>query len=93
MRFHGRNASTWNVRGRSASERFDHLYDAEELAEWVEPLRALSRTTSRLYAMFNTNNLDQGPRNADLLRDLLVQANVPTAPPPGPPAGSQESLF
>ena len=93
VRFHGRNASTWNVRGRSASERFDHLYDAEELAEWVEPLRALSRTTSRLYAMFNTNNLDQGPRNADLLRDLLVQSHVPTTPPPGPPAGSQESLF
>ena len=31
VRFHGRNADTWNKRGGSASERFDYLYSDEEL--------------------------------------------------------------
>ncbi len=26
VRFHGRNAETWNIRGKSAAERFDYLY-------------------------------------------------------------------
>ena len=66
VRFHGRNAGTWNRQGRVASERFDHVYDTQELAPWVEALRALSRSCERVFAMFNTNNADQGPRNATI---------------------------
>jgi len=90
VRFHGRNAATWNRRGGGASARFDHLYADDELAEWVEPLRALARSTSRLYAMFNTNADTQGPDNADRLRQLLAQAGVAVAPAAGP---AQRGLF
>ena len=38
VRFHGRNASTWNVRGKSAAERFNYLYSEDELREWAGPL-------------------------------------------------------
>ncbi len=55
LRLHGRNAATWNVRGRSAAERFDYLYSREELAEWSAPLRQLSSLSERTYAMFNNN--------------------------------------
>ena len=48
VRFHGRNASTWNKRTGSAAERFDYLYSEEELDEWVEPLQELAlRRASR----------------------------------------------
>jgi uncharacterized protein YecE (DUF72 family) len=93
VRFHGRNAATWNRQGRVASERFDHVYDIQELAPWVEALRALSRSCERVFAMFNTNNADQGPRNATILRELLVDAHVDTTPEPGPTPGPQETLF
>ena len=43
VRMHGRNAETWNKRGGSAAERFDYLYPADELREWVDPLRELAR--------------------------------------------------
>ena len=33
VRFHGRNAATWNSRGGGAAQRFDYLYDQPELAE------------------------------------------------------------
>ena len=90
VRFHGRNAGSWNVTGGAASERFDHFYTVQELAGWVKPLAELSNAVGSIYAMFNTNNADQGPVNADLLRDLLRAAEVPVTEPPGP---AQASLF
>ena len=61
VRFHGRNAGTWNKRTGSAAERFDHLYSEEELAEWVGPLRELAGESESVYAMFNNNGRSQMP--------------------------------
>jgi uncharacterized protein YecE (DUF72 family) len=87
VRFHGRNAATWNIRGaESAAERFDWLYSAEELAEWVEPLGRLAEEADEVYAMFNNNRDDFAPRSAQILRGLLDEAGVPARgglePPP-----------
>ena len=87
VRFHGRNATTWNSRGEGASSRFDHLYSDAELSEWIEPLRELSRATTKAYAMFNTNADTQGPDNANRLRQLLHDAHVPVSTAPGPAQG------
>jgi len=80
VRFHGRNAKTWNARGGSAAERFDHLYSEDELREWVDPLRELAGQAEQAFALFNTNNASdgvaQGPANADTLRRLLRESNV-----------------
>ena len=83
VRFHGRNAGTWNARGGSAAQRFDHLYSDGELREWVEPLRELSNVAEHAYAFFNNNNqtdgVAQAPAGAQLLRKLLEEENVPAA--------------
>ena len=83
VRFHGRNAETWNVRGGSAAERFDYMYEEEELREWVDPLRELASRAEEAYAVFNNNNqtngVAQGPAGAQLLRKLLEQNGVPVA--------------
>ena len=92
MRFHGRNAATWNATGSHSDLRFDHRYGEHELAEWVEPLRELGRASRTVYAMFNTNSGRQAPDNAALLRGLLEAAGVPVAPAPGRTTG-QETLF
>jgi uncharacterized protein YecE (DUF72 family) len=81
VRFHGRNAETWNVRGGSAADRFDYLYPEEELAEWVEPMRELTARAENVYALFNTNahrdGVAQGPENARRLADVLRRAGIP----------------
>ena len=83
VRFHGRNAGTWNSRGGSAAQRFDHLYGEDELREWVGPLRELASASEEAYAFFNNNNqtngVAQAPAGAQLLRKLLEEENVPTA--------------
>ncbi|HEY3921639.1 MAG TPA: DUF72 domain-containing protein [Gaiellaceae bacterium] len=81
VRFHGRSAGTWNVRGGGASQRFDYLYDEDELREWVPALRKLAGETEEAYAFFNNNNqtngVAQAPAGALLLRKLLEEEDVP----------------
>jgi uncharacterized protein YecE (DUF72 family) len=79
VRFHGRNAGTWNVRGRSAAERFDYLYPEEELREWVEPLRELAQEAQNAYAMFNNNGRSPAPR-AGQLEGVAADGEIAQAP-------------
>jgi len=61
VRFHGRNAETWNKRTGSAAERFDYLYSEDELREWVPRLKELAAETQIAYAMFNNNGRSAMP--------------------------------
>jgi uncharacterized protein YecE (DUF72 family) len=87
VRFHGRNAETWNIRGGSAADRFDYLYPREELEEWVEPLKELAGGADQVFAVFNTNRwaqdpdgsgqlVAQGAANALALKSVLQEAGV-----------------
>jgi uncharacterized protein YecE (DUF72 family) len=79
VRFHGRNAQTWNKRTGSAAERFDYLYSEDELREWAGQLRELAGKAEVVYAMFNNNGrsavggetIAQAPVNAAELKGLL----------------------
>jgi uncharacterized protein YecE (DUF72 family) len=64
VRFHGRNAETWNKRTRSAAERFDYLYSEDELREWVPRLKELAGETQTVYSMFNNNGRSAMPSPA-----------------------------
>jgi uncharacterized protein YecE (DUF72 family) len=86
VRFHGRNASTWNKRGGSAAERFDYLYSEEELRAWVGPLREVAEEAEQAYAFFNNNatspdgrggRMAQAAANAKALQRLLQAEKVP----------------
>jgi uncharacterized protein YecE (DUF72 family) len=66
VRFHGRNAETWNKRTGSAAERFDYLYSDDELNEWVPKLRELAGQAQTVYAMFNNNGRSSMPSMAPL---------------------------
>jgi uncharacterized protein YecE (DUF72 family) len=61
VRFHGRNAQTWNKRTGSAAERFDYLYSEDELREWVPRLKELAAESQTAYAMFNNNGRSAMP--------------------------------
>jgi uncharacterized protein YecE (DUF72 family) len=86
VRFHGRNAKTWNIRAEKSWQRFDWMYSAEELSEWVAELGRLATEAEEVYAMFNNNRDDFAPRSAVILRGLLDEAGIPAAggvePPP-----------
>ena len=90
LRMHGRNAKTWNVRGRSAAERFDYLYPEEELRELVPAVRELASDAEEAYVMFNNNGrsraagdggsgrdgwVSQAPTNALMMQKILAEGS------------------
>jgi uncharacterized protein YecE (DUF72 family) len=89
VRFHGRNAKTWNIKAEKSSQRFDWMYAEDELAEWVDKLAGLAAEAHEVYALFNNNRDDFAPRSAALLRGLLDEAGIPASgglePPPVAP--------
>ena len=86
VRFHGRNVKTWNIRSEKSSDRFDWMYSADELAEWVPKLGELAGRADEVYALFNNNRDDYAPRSAAIFRGLLDAAGIPATggiePPP-----------
>ena len=91
VRFHGRNAETWNRRGGSAAERFDYLYSEEELGEWAKPLADVAGKAKNVFAFFNNNSrspgrgpadknwVAQAATNAVMLRNVLEAEGMPVA--------------
>jgi uncharacterized protein YecE (DUF72 family) len=71
VRFHGRNAATWNARTGTAAERFKYLYSDDELSEWLEPVRRMTEQASTTYLMFNNCFADYAPRNAQQMLSLF----------------------
>jgi uncharacterized protein YecE (DUF72 family) len=93
VRFHGRNWRTWNLRGaRTSAERFDWLYNRDELAEWVEPLAELASDAHEVYALMNNNRYDYAPRSAQVLRGLLDEAGLDASGGVEPPQVGQLQL-
>ena len=80
---------TWNIKSEKSWQRFDWMYSAEELAEWVAPLGRLSEDADEVYALFNNNRGDFAPRSAAILRGLLDESGIPASgglePPPVAP--------
>jgi len=74
VRFHGRNYKKWYARTETTAERFDYLYDEEELREWVPRLAGLAERAENLHVLFNNNAEDYAVRNARQLRMLLTES-------------------
>jgi uncharacterized protein YecE (DUF72 family) len=77
VRFHGRNAETWNVRGQTAaSDRFNYDYSDSELADLANRIRVLSTIVELIQAIFNNNYGDQAQRNGKTLKTLLESSSA-----------------
>ncbi|HET6317412.1 MAG TPA: DUF72 domain-containing protein [Chloroflexota bacterium] len=72
MRFHGRNAATWEAKNITPAERFRYLYDRDELAEWAPRLREAARETRDLHVLMNNCYANYGATNARELARILA---------------------
>lgn len=72
VRFHGRNAETWEKRGISAAERFRYDYGSDELSEWADRIETLAGSAREVHLMMNNCYSDYGIRSARKLAALLA---------------------
>jgi uncharacterized protein YecE (DUF72 family) len=69
LRFHGRNKENWWT-GDNAS-RYDYLYSDEEIEEWIDRIRVITRKTKVLIAVFNNHWRGQAVQNSVMLKKKL----------------------
>jgi uncharacterized protein YecE (DUF72 family) len=72
VRFHGRNAQTWEARNISPAERFRYLYSGDELAEWVPRIHRAASEAREVHLMFNNCYANYGTTNAREIAALLL---------------------
>jgi uncharacterized protein YecE (DUF72 family) len=74
VRFHGRNAANWWT-GDNAS-RYDYLYSAAELSEWVDRIREILARVPVLVLFFNNHWRGNAAHNAAQMRLLLSERGI-----------------
>ena len=72
VRFHGRNAATWYKKVDKTADRFDYLYDEDELRGWLPNVAQLAKQAEEIHIFFNNNRADYAVRNARQLTRLLL---------------------
>jgi uncharacterized protein YecE (DUF72 family) len=73
VRLHGRNHQKWWHHDH-AWERYDYLYDEEELRQWLPKVRQLDDAAETTYVMFNNHHAGQAVQNAQQLTELLHES-------------------
>lgn len=76
VRFHGRNAATWEAKLETASLRFDYLYSRDELAPWVSRIAELAGDAADVHVVMNNCHEDKAIRNARDVRALLAERGI-----------------
>jgi len=71
IRLHGRNRKDWARKDAGRDERYDYLYDENELKEWKERAERVASKTASLYIITNNHFRAQALVNAFQLRHLL----------------------
>lgn len=70
IRFHGRNDKKWWDH-KEAYERYDYLYNEDELSEWKNKIKSLEQESKNIFVSFNNHFQAQAVKNARMLREML----------------------
>lgn len=70
IRFHGRNDKKW-WEHNEAYERYDYLYNENELSEWKDKIKNLEQESNSIFVSFNNHFSAQAVMNARMLREML----------------------
>ncbi|HEV8545628.1 MAG TPA: DUF72 domain-containing protein [Candidatus Limnocylindrales bacterium] len=79
VRFHGRNAETWEKKGITPAERFRYLYSRDELTEWVPRIKEAAAEAKEVHLMFNNCYANYGTTNAREIAALLLDLETADA--------------
>ena len=74
VRFHGRNAETWEKKGIMTEERFNYLYTENELREWLSKIQRMAEQADKVHVIFKNKSHDFAVRNARQFTELLASS-------------------
>jgi uncharacterized protein YecE (DUF72 family) len=80
MRLHGRNAAAW-WRHDKSEDRYDYLYSASELKEFVDTADAARHLVKKIYLYTNNHFSAKSVANAAMIKEQLGEPIEGTYPP------------
>ena len=75
IRFHGRNNLNW-WNPKYSYQRYDYLYNKEELSEWVPRVKEVAAKTKKTYIYFNNHYKAQAVKSAKILQGLIENKDI-----------------
>jgi uncharacterized protein YecE (DUF72 family) len=72
FRYHGRNRATWFSEKAGRDQRYDYLYDENELADFKNEIQRLQQKVHSVYVIFNNHYRGQAVVNAMQLSHILT---------------------
>jgi len=75
IRFHGRNELNW-WNPKYSYQRYDYLYNKEELREWVPRVKEVAAKTKKTYIYFNNHYKAQAVKSAKILQGLIEDKDI-----------------
>lgn len=72
VRFHGRNAASWDRPGVGVGERFRYLYSEPELSEWRPRIAHLAGRSREVHVLMNNCHRHYAVQNAKDLAGILA---------------------
>lgn len=79
VRLHGRNYEHWFTSNEHPEERYNYLYNLEELKPWAERVRQIARNAEVVFVV--TNNHFQGKAIANALQLISILRDSPVPVP------------
>jgi len=72
VRLHGRNFKNWFRAGAGRDDRYDYLYDKDELQEWIDRIKQLGQKSGKIYVITNNHYRGQAMANALQIKNMLT---------------------
>jgi uncharacterized protein YecE (DUF72 family) len=73
VRFHGRNRDNWERQDITPNEKYNYLYNEDELREWAVKIKQMSITAEKVLVIFKNKHLDYAVKNARQMIKLLTE--------------------
>ncbi|MBN2206057.1 MAG: DUF72 domain-containing protein [Candidatus Aminicenantes bacterium] len=71
VRLHGRNVKDWFRKDAGRDDRYNYLYGRDELADWIERIKALGRASGRVFVITNNHYRGQAMANALQIKNMI----------------------
>jgi uncharacterized protein YecE (DUF72 family) len=76
VRLHGRNYQNWFRESAGRDDRYDYLYAADELEDWITRIKDLGTKSSKIYVITNNHYRGQAMANALQIRNMITGDKV-----------------
>ena len=76
VRLHGRNYENWFKKNADRDERYNYLYTAQELEDWIQKIKELGSQSQKVFVITNNHYRGQALANALQIKNMITNEKL-----------------